>query len=166
LINQQKEHIVADAVRETLTLIGSDKIEETAVYGADGNKIGFIERVMLEKFSGKARYAVLSFGGLLGIGASHYRLPWENLTYDTSVGGYRVNLTRDQLHRAARNSRRTWHSGDLSPATTLYNVSWAERANRFELGRTTANRKTRQGVSRAGLGSGRQLSLIAKRTPN
>ena len=59
---------MADAVRETSTLIGSDKIEDTMVYGADGNKIGFIERVMLEKVSGRVSYAVLSFGGLLGIG--------------------------------------------------------------------------------------------------
>jgi hypothetical protein len=150
LISQPKEHIVADAVRETLTLISSDKIEDTAVYGSDGNKIGFIERVMLEKFSGKASYVVLSFGGLLGIGASHYRLPWEKLTYDTSVGGYRINLTREELDRAARNSRRTRHSRHHSPATALYSIPWAERAKRFDLGRTTAQNKTRPSVS-AGL---------------
>ena len=41
---------------------------------------------MLEKVSGRASYAVLSFGGLLGIGDHHYPLPWQALTYDTSVG--------------------------------------------------------------------------------
>ena len=54
--------------RETFELIGSDKVEGTAVYGADGNRIGSIERVMLGKRSGKVAYAVLSFGGFLGIG--------------------------------------------------------------------------------------------------
>ena len=49
--------------RETFELIGSDKVEGTAVYGADGNRIGSIERVMLGKRSGKVAYAVLSFGG-------------------------------------------------------------------------------------------------------
>jgi hypothetical protein len=53
--------------RETVNLIGSDKVEGTAVYGADGNKIGSIERVMIDKLSGKVSYAVLSFGGILGI---------------------------------------------------------------------------------------------------
>jgi PRC-barrel domain len=124
--NQPKEYIVAVAVRETSTLIGSDKIEDTAVYGADGNKIGFIERVMLEKVSGRASYAVLSFGGLLGIGDDHYPLPWQALAYDTSVGGYRVNLTRDQLDEALRYGRtESWDLEDRSRATALYNIPWA-----------------------------------------
>ena len=60
--------------RETVSLIGSDKVEGTAVYGAGGNKIGSIERVMIDKLSGKVSYAVLSFGGFLGIGDDHYPL--------------------------------------------------------------------------------------------
>ena len=55
-------------VRETGTLIGSDKVEGTAVYGADQTKIGSIERVMIDKKSGRVSYAVLGFGGILGLG--------------------------------------------------------------------------------------------------
>jgi hypothetical protein len=125
-VQSAKEDIVADAVRETSTLIGSDKVEDTAVYGADGNKIGYIERVMLEKASGKVSYAVLSFGGLLGIGDDHYPLAWQALTYDTSVGGYRVNLTRDQLDQAPRCGRtESWDWEDRSRATALYDIRWA-----------------------------------------
>jgi hypothetical protein len=58
--------------RETGNLIGSDKVEGTAVYGTDNNKIGTIERVMIDKLSGKVSYAVLGFGGFLGIGDDHY----------------------------------------------------------------------------------------------
>jgi hypothetical protein len=54
--------------RETGNLIGSDKVEGTAVYGADNQRIGSIERVMIDKISGKVAYAVLGFGGFLGIG--------------------------------------------------------------------------------------------------
>jgi hypothetical protein len=61
--------------RETFSLIGSDKVEGTNVYGADSEKVGYIERVMIDKVSGKVSYAVLSFGGLLGIGDDHYLLP-------------------------------------------------------------------------------------------
>jgi len=71
--------------RETAGLIGSDKVEGTAVFGADGNKIGSIERVMIEKVGGRVSYAVLSFGGFLGIGDDHYPLPWQSLKYDTRV---------------------------------------------------------------------------------
>ena len=70
--------------RETVSLIGSDKVEGTAVYGAGGNKIGSIERLMIDKLSGKVSYAVLSFGGFLGIGDDHYPLPWQSLKYNKS----------------------------------------------------------------------------------
>jgi hypothetical protein len=83
-------------------LIGSDKVEGTSVYGADGEKIGSIERVMLETISGKASYAVLSFGGFLGIGDDHYPLPWAALKYDKSLGGYRTAITKDQLTGAPK----------------------------------------------------------------
>ena len=55
-------------MRETGSLIGSDKVEGTAVYGAGDTKIGSIERVMIDKMSGKVSYAVLSFGGFQGAG--------------------------------------------------------------------------------------------------
>jgi hypothetical protein len=60
---------MATETRETGTLIGSDKVEGTAVYGADRQKIGSIERVMIDKTSGRVSYAVLSFGDF-----------WESVT--------------------------------------------------------------------------------------
>src|SRR5260370_34563826 len=78
---------MANDTNETGTLIGSDKVEGTAVYGADSNKIGSIERVMIHKASGKVSYAVLGFGGFLGLGNDHYPLPWQSLKYDTRRGG-------------------------------------------------------------------------------
>ena len=88
--------------KETTALIGSDKVDGTSVYGGDGKKIGSIERVMIDKISGKVAFAVLSFGGFLGMGESFYPLPWTALDYDTGLGGYRVNLTKDQLERAPK----------------------------------------------------------------
>jgi PRC-barrel domain len=88
--------------RETTSLIGSDKVEGTAVYGPDREKIGSIERVMIDKIRGKVAYAVLSFGGFLGMGEDYYPVPWSTLDYDTSLGGYRVNFTKDQLDRAPK----------------------------------------------------------------
>src|SRR6476661_4633410 len=73
--------------RETASLIGSDKVEGTAVYGADEQRIGTIQRVMIDKISGKVAYAVTSFGGFLGIGEDYYPLPWSTLKYDTRLGG-------------------------------------------------------------------------------
>jgi hypothetical protein len=67
--------------RETSNLIGSDKVEGTPVYRLNGDNIGQIERVMIDKISGKVAYAVMSFGGFLGIGEDYYPLPWSVLTY-------------------------------------------------------------------------------------
>ncbi len=72
-----------DSRRETFSLIGSDKVEGTAVYGAKGERIGSVQRVMIDKISGKVAYAVVSFGGFLGIGEDYYPMPWSQLKYDT-----------------------------------------------------------------------------------
>jgi len=88
--------------RETGNLIGSDKVEGTAVFGADAEKIGSIERVMIDKVSGRVSYAVLSFGGFLGIGHDHYPLPWQSLKYDTRLGGYVTGITESQLRGAPK----------------------------------------------------------------
>ena len=96
--------------RETTSLIASDKVEGTAVYGADQRKIGSLERVMIDKISGKVAYAVLSFGGFLGMGEDFYPMPWSTLKYDTNLGGYLVNLTKDQLDSAPKfNESRGWN---------------------------------------------------------
>ena len=95
---------MATEERETSTLIGSDKVEGTAVYGADESQIGSIERVMIDKRSCKVSYAVLSFGGFLGIGDDHYPLPWESLKYDTGLCGYRTGITEKQLQGAPKYS--------------------------------------------------------------
>ncbi|WP_448657439.1 PRC-barrel domain-containing protein [Sphingomonas sp. CJ99] len=85
---------------ETAQLIASDKVEGTAVYSPDGEKLGHVERFMVDKVSGRAEYAVLAFGGLFGIGHRHYPLPWQALAYDTAKGGYVVSVSREQLEGA------------------------------------------------------------------
>jgi hypothetical protein len=96
-----------DDSRETVSLIGSDKVEGTAVYGPDDNKIGTVQRVMIDKVSGQIAYAVVSFGGFLGMGEEYYPMPWSKLDYDTDLGGYRVDVTEDQLRGAPKFSRST-----------------------------------------------------------
>ena len=96
-----------DSRRETVSLIGSDKVEVAAVYGADDQKIGTVQRVMLDKVSGKVAYAVVSFGGFLGMGEDYYPMPWPNMKYDTNLGGYRVGITENQLKGAPKYNRST-----------------------------------------------------------
>ncbi len=81
-------------------LIESDRVEGTAVYDREGHRIGTIERVMLDKITGRAAYAVMSFGGFFGFGAEEFAIPWGMLDYDTSLEGYRTDLTEEQLRNA------------------------------------------------------------------
>ena len=90
--------------RETASLIGSDKVEGTAVYGTDGQKLGTVERVMIDKLSGNVAYAVIGYGGFLGIGEDHYPTPWSTLKYDTRLGGYVIGIPAEQLKGAPRYS--------------------------------------------------------------
>jgi PRC-barrel domain len=85
---------------ETDRLIASDKVEGTAVYNRAGERLGSVYNVMIDKFSGQVAYAVMSFGGFLGIGERYHPLPWRALTYDTGLGGYVVDVTREQLEGA------------------------------------------------------------------
>jgi len=91
--------------QETVSLIGSDKVQGTAVFGADGERIGVIERVMIEKRTGRVSYAVLSFGGFLGIGDDHYPLPWPSLKYNVELGGYQTLIANEQLQGAPKYGR-------------------------------------------------------------
>lgn len=101
--------------KEVGNLIGSDKVEGTAVYGADSNKIGSIERVMIDKTSGRVSYAVLGFGGFLGVGNDHYPLPWQSLKYDTRLGGYVTGITEQQLVGAPKyGNNNDWNWSDVT----------------------------------------------------
>jgi PRC-barrel domain len=96
-MQQQAQPVATD---ETTTLISSDKVEGTPVYNRNGEKLGTIHSLMIDKVSGKVAYAVLSFGGFLGIGDRYHPLPWHVLTYDTGQGGYVVDLDRTKLEGA------------------------------------------------------------------
>ena len=88
------------ATDETSNLISADKVVGTNVYNRAGEKLGSIYALMLNKLNGQVAYAVMSFGGFLGIGESYHPLPWRILTYDTRMGGYVVDLDRRQLEDA------------------------------------------------------------------
>ena len=88
--------------RETGDMISSRKVEGTATYGTDGEKLGTIESFMVNKLSGQVEYAVLQFGGLFGIGSEYYPIPWNHLRYSAEHGGYVVDLDRAVLEKAPR----------------------------------------------------------------
>jgi PRC-barrel domain len=81
-------------------IIESDRVEGTAVYDPQGNQIGTIKRLLIEKASGRVLYVDITFGGFLGIGVHHHTIPWEKLAYDRDFGGYRTDVTAEQVRGA------------------------------------------------------------------
>ncbi len=85
-------------------VISSDRVEGSSVYNANGEKLGSIDDLMIDKLSGQVRYAVLEFGGFLGMGTDRYPLPWSMLKYNTKLEGYVVPVDKSQLEQAPRYS--------------------------------------------------------------
>lgn len=139
---------------ESGTLIAADKVVGTAVYDTAGERLGTIDSIMLNKRSGKVAYAVMSFGGFLGIGERYHPLPWNVLSYDQGKGGYNIQHTADDLRRAPNYSRSEVDSFDGGSAhsqavDTYYGVDVGREA-------TTASDSpsTRYGAVGTGIKSG------------
>lgn len=81
-------------------LISTDNVEGTEVYGTGSEHIGEIHSLVIDKRSGQIVYAMMSFGGFLGLGKSYYPIPWNALNYDPEQGGYRTDLTEAQVKNA------------------------------------------------------------------
>ena len=81
-------------------LIESDRVEGTTVYDPSGNNIGSVRRLMIDKMSGRVAYAVIAFNTFLGLGGEEYTLPWSKLNYDTSLEGFRADISEEQLRGA------------------------------------------------------------------
>jgi hypothetical protein len=94
----------ADTIAQSETkphaLIASDRVEGTPVCRVSGEKIGTVQRLMIDKTSGNVAYAVLRFGGLLGFGEKHLPIPWAMLKFDPTRQAYQVSITDAELSKA------------------------------------------------------------------
>jgi sporulation protein YlmC with PRC-barrel domain len=103
-------------------VISSDKVEGTTVYNAGGEKLGSIDDLMIDKVSGQVQYAVLEFGGFLGVGSDRYPIPWKVLKYSTDKGGYVVPLDKARLSQAPK------YQDDSTP---VYDRDYGNRIDRY-----------------------------------
>ncbi len=111
-----------DTENTASSVISSDKVNGTNVYNPAGEKLGSVDSLMIDKLSGRVRYAVMEFGGFLGMGTDRYPLPWDTLKYDTKMDGYVVSLSKEQLDNAPRYER------DTVPD---YNYEYGKRVNDY-----------------------------------
>lgn len=103
-------------------IISSDKVEGSAVYNPAGDKLGSIDDLMIDKVSGQVQYAVLEFGGFLGMGTDRYPIPWKVMRYSTDKGGYVVPLDKAKLENAPK-----YREGDVP----VYDREYGSRINSY-----------------------------------
>ncbi len=103
-------------------IISSDKVEGTNVYNLAGEKLGSVDDLMIDRKSGQVRYAVLEFGGFLGMGTDRYPIPWGMLKYDTEKEGYVVPLDKAKLEQAPK------YPQDSAP---IYDNDYGNRVNGY-----------------------------------
>jgi sporulation protein YlmC with PRC-barrel domain len=119
-------------------LISSDRVEGTKVYDPSGKDIGTIKRLMIDKVSGRVAYVLIGFGGFLGIGQEEYAIPWDKLDYDPNLGGYRTDVTQDQLKNAPsfyrdRDRSTAASTGGANGGSNLNDYQWNDRSREQEL---------------------------------
>ena len=89
-------------------LISTEQVEGTNVFNMQGEKVGEIDHLMIDKKTGHVTYVVMSFGGFLGLGHHHYPLPWTALSYDTELGGFRTGVNESKLKDAPEFTDDAW----------------------------------------------------------
>lgn len=108
-------------------LIGSDRIEGTVVRRPDGVKLGEIQRLMIDKVTGRVSYAVMCFGGFFTLGEKYYAVSWDKLKYDPALGAYELDLTETELHEAAEREADAFDWGERAAVlavNTLRPAHW------------------------------------------
>ena len=113
--------MMSDVMFKPHALIASDRVEGTAVRRPNGARIGHVERLKIDKVIGKVSYAILSFGGFLGMGTSLLPLPWARLAYNPDFEAYQLDIDDDELRRAPSfGADADFDWGDRSQETELH----------------------------------------------
>ncbi len=93
------------STRPVHPFIESDRVEGTNVYSLDGDHIGTIKRLVIEKVSGQVMYAVTSLGKYFNLEREEHTIPWKRLRYDTGRNGYMTDITEAELRDAPEFTR-------------------------------------------------------------
>ena len=104
-------------------VMGADTLLGNDVYNSDGEDLGDIKEFMIEMSTGKVAYAVLSFGGMLGMGDKLFAVPWKALTLDTANKRFTLNVPKASLKDAPGFDKDHWPS--------MADDTWARGVHKF-----------------------------------
>jgi sporulation protein YlmC with PRC-barrel domain len=125
-------------------LMGADTLIGDSVVNGDDDNLGDIKEIMIDMRSGQVAYAVLSFGGFLGMGEKLFAVPWQALHLDTVNKRFVLNVEKDRLQQAPGFDKDRWP--DMS------DVGWSNEIHTF-YGTDPTMSGTPMGV-RSGAGTG------------
>jgi len=89
-------------------LVKTSNVIGVEVKNKQGEDLGKIEEIILDKLSGETRYVVLSFGGILGLGDKLFALPWKSLSYSREKEAFEVNIPKERLKDAPGFNKDNW----------------------------------------------------------
>jgi hypothetical protein len=98
----QQQALMTETARSNRAMVSSVDVNGTSVFSPAGDHLGHIAHLMIDKASGQIGYAVMAFGGFLGLGQDETPVPWRKLRFDTNLGGYVTDITKDQLTKAPK----------------------------------------------------------------
>ena len=102
-------------------LMGADTLLGNDVYNLDDEKLGTIKEFMIDMGTGRIAYAVLSYGGFLGMGDRLFAVPWQALKLDTANHRFTLNVAKEALKDAPGFDKDHWPSmADPTWATGVY----------------------------------------------
>ncbi|MGF1620696.1 MAG: PRC-barrel domain-containing protein [Rhodomicrobiaceae bacterium] len=89
-------------------LMSADTLEDNKVYNNQNESLGEVEEIMINVNDGKVEYAVVEFGGFLGMGTKYFAVPWEAMQLDTKEECFRLNVTKEALENADGFDKDNW----------------------------------------------------------
>ena len=123
------------------SLMGADTLIGDSVVNAQEENLGDIKEIMIDMRSGQVAYAVLSFGGFLGVGEKLFAVPWQALQLDTVNKRFMLNIDKSRLQKAPGFDPSAWP--DMS------DVGWSNQIHSFY-----GTDATSSGVAAAGMVGG------------
>jgi len=114
-------------------LMGADTLIGNEVYNMANESLGTIKELMIDMSSGMINYAVLSYGGFLGMGDRLFAVPWRALTLDTANKRFTLSATKEQLKNAPGFDKDHWPSmADTTWASSVHNFYGVKTTGRVQ----------------------------------
>jgi sporulation protein YlmC with PRC-barrel domain len=104
-------------------VMAADTLQGDSVYNEADEKLGEVTDIMIDVPTGRVAYAVMSVGGVFGIGDKLFAIPWQALTLDTENKCFRMNISSEQLKNAPGFDKDHW--------PTMADQTWAQQVHDY-----------------------------------